>query len=145
MKIKATASEQVAYLVGRRQVAAGLLRSALIDAENRRCGIPPLTESSNIEIQHELRLIMGALELLTTPRKPVGWARKEQRHLQVIDKGITGLETEELAVNCQVTLPAADPPFGVCDSEDCNVAGRGGDQQTGASEVPSPALEVCNG
>lgn len=145
MKTKATSSEQVAFLVGRRQVMAGQLRSALLDAENRRVGIAPLTESNNPEIQHELKLIRAALELLATPRLPVAWARKEQRYLGVVNKGIRVQEANELAVKCQVTLPAADPPFGVSDSEDCNVAGQGGGQFSGASAVPPPALEVCNG
>ena len=146
MRNKSSTSEQISFLVGRRQIAAGLLKSALLDTQKQSLSNAPLSQSQNQELAHEARLIEAALETLLTPKRPVAWVREEQRHLRAIDKSMREIEQEESAVNCQVTLPAAAPPnFGVCDSENGKLAGRGEDQKTGASEVLASELERCHG
>ena len=142
---KKKAPEIAANMVGKRQVAAGILRQALIDAERDWSGSTPLGKCSDKQVREEIKLIIAALGVLVKSRVPAKWVAQDDRENSARNADLKRQEyLEQMAVNCQHNLPAVAPPLqNVCDAMEGRSAGMGEGAKTGASE--SPTLHVIEG
>lgn len=142
---KCDGPELTGFLVSRRQIAAGVLRQALLDANSMKRGVGSIETTSLRELRHEVDLIEEALRLLVTPRMPAGWCRTEHRGQRDFERDLLIVEKRESAGREVTSPPAVAPPVGseICDPEPGRSAGCEGAADRASllpPSIPEPAI-----